>query len=277
MRGAGGRRQARTWLAALALLALAAGCRRGLVRPERLDEPAMRAWISGNYSPLRALDISWRGVYQDAEREIPFRLDLSWCPDSAHLSLRSPFGGELARASCRPGERVAAETGKPLARWLGRAVSGVQDPGLRRTLDAGLLLLTGETEVGGLKVEVLDPTLLPLLAGLEGRLPESLQDGSLCERAVAAPWLWGEWIPAPGASWQPAARRFSAGEDSWTVDRRTGMVARAVRGGWVMEMDQFTREQGLWLAGRLRLGRPREDRRLVLQRRECRLSVAERR
>ena len=198
------------------------GCRRALVRPERLDGAAMRAWIAGNFSPLEEVEISWRGLYQDEARTLPFRLDLDWRPGGARLSLRSPFGGELASLSC--------------GQW---------------------------------RVE--DPALAPLLAALAGLPPDSH-----CRRATLAPWLWGEWIPPAGAAWRAEERLFRAAEGTWRVATRCGLVERVEGPAGVVELDQFTREAGVWLPGRMRLERPGGGR-LVLQRREARLSVAARR
>jgi len=260
-------------LLALILLVAGSACRRALVRPERLDEPAMRAWIDRNFAPLTGLEQSWRAVYEGDGQRVPFRLDLDWCADSTRLGIYSPFGGELALLRCRPGQ-VAARPGNSLGGWLDRAAHAMEGKPLGALLEKGANLLDGG--VGpGVELQVKDPTLAPLLMVLGNRLPGKLLQGGLCERGSVAPWLWGEWRPPTGASWDPQRLLFTRGADQWRVNAEIGLVDEVRVGDWEMELDEFEAVDGLWLAGRLRIqergGAEEEGRRLVLQSRQRRL------
>lgn len=266
------------WLSMPMLVAVLAGsaCRRPLVRPERLDESAMRGWIEANYAPMIGLEQSWRAVYEGDGQRVPFRLELAWCADSSSLEILSPFGGSLATLRCRPGG-VGAQSGKSLGSWLERAAQALDGKVLGDVLDQGARLLRGG--VGkGVEVDLKDPTMAPLLMVLGQRLPGELLDGGLCRREQVAPWLWGEWRPPLDARWNPRELRFTQGRDFWRVHAELGLVEAAQVGGWTMELDEFRAVDGLWLAGRLRLterGKTVEEARsLVLQSRECRLRKA---
>jgi len=273
VRRVAGTRARRLVLVALAVaLTLGGGCRRGLVRPGRLDEAAMRARIAGNFDGLRRLEQSWRGVYEDGERRLPFRLDLDWCPDSARLALCSPFGGELAVLRCGAAKAPSARTGSSLGGWLARAAAALPDPALGSWLERGARWLEGRPDAG-LDLEVRDPALVPLLALALDRLPGELREGGLCRRESLAPWLWGEWRPSAEAAWRPADLLFAVPEGRWRVHARVGLVERAERDGWVAELDDFTRAEGVWLPGRISLSQPAEGRRVVLQSRERRVVV----
>jgi hypothetical protein len=262
------------WIPRLGLICvlLLAGCAGRRFRPEELDDAAMRAWIENNWRPLQAVQLSWRGMYQDADNEVPFRLDLDWSPDSARLALCSPFGGELAVFRCDP-EKLRAGTGSALPSWLERAADALGG-GAGEWLEWGAARLAGLPE--GVSVELKDPALGPLLLLALDRLPEGVLDEGLCRRATVGAWLWGEWRPEPGARWLPAERRFLLGDSSWTIHEGCGLVERVERGGWRVELDEFERRpEGPWLPGRLRLSQPAEQRRVVLQLREARLTVTD--
>jgi hypothetical protein len=263
-------------LLALAVLLLGSACRKSLVRPERLDEGAMRAWIQGNYAPLMGLEQSWRAVYEGDGQRVPFRLDLAWCVDSTRLEILSPFGGQLASLRCRPGG-FQAESGRSLGGWLERAAQALDGKALGGLLDQGARLLRGG--VGkDVEVDLKDPTLAPLLLVLGQRLPGQLLDGGLCRREQVAPWLWGEWLPPAGARWAARELVFTRGADWWRVHPDNGLVEAAQVGNWTMELDEFQAVDGVWMAGRLRLTERakagEEARSLVLQSRERRLHKA---
>jgi hypothetical protein len=248
------------------------GCRRTMVRPERLDEADMRAWIGDNFAALEGLEQSWRGVYEEGGQRIPFRLDLWWNADSTRLSLLSPFGGELAVLRCRP-DAVGAAPGASLGGWLSRAARLLEDEDLGGLLDLGAGWLA-DSRGAGVEVDLKDPALAPLLALIGAQLPGHLLAGGLCRRESLAPWLWGEWLPPAEAVWRPADRQFVQAAP-WRVHPRVGLVERAEREGWVMELDEFERTDGIWLAGRLRLGTPDGARRLTLQNRGRRVHVTQ--
>lgn len=230
----------------------------------------MRSWIGANWAPLETIRLSWRGQYQDAENEIPFRLDLAWSPDSARLALCSPFGGELVVFRCDP-RRLEATQGGALPGWLGRAADALGG-GVGNLLDWGAARLAGLPE--GVSVELKDPGLAPLLWMAMEKLPEGLLDEGLCQRESVGPWLWGEWLPAAEADWQPENLRFASDKASWTIQRECGLVERVEREGWLVELAGFERRpEGICLPGRLCLSRPAERQRVVLQLREVNLTL----
>jgi len=258
-------------LCAGALLLLLAGCAGRGVRPERMDEGELRAWIAANWEPVRGAELSWRGQYQDAEQEIPFRLELDFTPDSARLALCSPFGGELVVFRCAP-DRLGAATGRSLGGWLERAAAALGEGGASALLDWSAGRLAGLPE--GVTMELKDPSLAPFLALALERLPEVIREGGLCSREVAGPWLWGAWQPTTQATWNPATLRFQQGDDVWAIHGGSGLVERVEQGGWVIRLESFeTRPEGVLLPGRMLLERPADRRRVVLQLREARLKL----
>ncbi|MFA7331306.1 MAG: hypothetical protein WC326_09570 [Candidatus Delongbacteria bacterium] len=253
----------------LAGLLLLAGCAGRQVRPERLDEAAMRAWIEGNWQPLTALRLSWRGQYQDAETDVPFRVELAWCADSTRLALCSPFGGELAVFRCSA-EQLAARSGAALPGWLER-VAGALEGRPADWLDWGAARLAGLPE--GVSVELKDPSLAPLLVLALDKLPAGVLDEGLCRRESLAPWLWGEWRPPLGARWRPAERRFEQGKSSWSVGAASGLVEQVEQDGWSIQLDGYERRSGgVVLPGRMSISQPAARRRVVLQLREAQVT-----
>ncbi len=251
-------------------LLLLAGCAGRQVRPERLDEGAMRAWIEGNWQPLTALHLSWRGQYQDAETDVPFRVELAWCADSTRLALCSPFGGELAVFRCSA-ERLGARSGAALLGWLGRIADALEGQPAD-WLDWGAARLAGLPE--GVSVELKDPSLAPLLLLAMDKLPAGVLDEGLCRRESLAPWLWGEWRPPAGARWLPAERRFEQAGSSWTVDAACGLVERVEQDSWSIQLDDYERRSGgILLPGRMSISQPAARRRVVLHLREAQVTV----
>lgn len=259
------------WLPLL-LLALLAGCAGRGIRPERMDEGQLRAWIAANWEPLRGARLSWRGQYQDAEQEIPFRLELAYAPDSARLALCSPFGGELVVLRCAR-ETLGARTGSSLGGWLGRAAAALEEGGAASLLDWGAARLAGLPE--GLSVEVKDPALAPFLGLALEQLPDELRSEGLCSPEVAGPWLWGAWQPPAGADWHPGELEFRRGAERWSIHPGSGLVEAVETGGWVIRLEGFeTRSAQVKLPSRMVLERPRERRRVVLQLRDAQLELA---
>jgi hypothetical protein len=257
--------------AILGLLAL--GCMRPALRPERLDGASLLEHIDANFRPIERIEVQWSVLLEaPGLSPTPFRMDVDWSAEGAQLVLRTPFGGELATLSCDADGGLDARGGSRLQRTLERALQDAGEGSLAAWLQAGAAALFSHSERPGFRIEVRDERLAPLLALIEPQIPGGWLQAGRCDRAALGPWLWGEWRPSAGASWNPAALSLSAGDSLWTVDARRGLVEEARLGGLELRAGDWTRQRKVWLPARIEVLDREARRRLVLERRGLRLN-----
>lgn len=258
---------------AAGLALLAAGCFRPALRPERMDAEALRALVEANWAPVERIEVQWTALLEAPGVGVaPFRMDVDWSADGVRLELKTPFGGDLATLSCRPGESVGAQGGSKLKKNVERALGRVGDGRLRGLLEAGAEALFKGDDRPGFRLELKDPALAPLLAALEPQIPGGWLEKGRCDREALAPWLWGEWRPAAGAEWRPAGLDWALGDSVWTVDSRRGLPEAVRVDGLEIALADWTKQKKVWLPGRMEIVDRDARRRLVLERRGLRIN-----
>lgn len=265
----GGRRLFRLLVVAL----LAGGCWKPALHPEAMDAEALRAHMLANFAPLERLEVEWTALLEaPGVGAAPFRMDVDWSADGVVMVLKTPFGGELATLRASADGELGGRGGSRLKKNVDRALEKVEDGRLRGWLESGARALFRYGDRPGFRMTLKDEALAPLLAMIEPQIPGGWLQAGRSDRKALGPWLWGEWLPPAEAAWRPADLEWASGDSLWHVDERRGLVDRAVLDGLEVGLSDWSRQQRVWLPGRIEILDRGAKRRLILERRDWRLN-----